>query len=743
MRVLVALLALMVTTASAVGQTARDQHFEGELETRGARASFELRLEAGQIVTLQTNAAGLDTVLALNAPSGQPVAENDDQGDGLLTSRIVHVVRTSGAYTAVVTGFNGATGAFALDVSYGLDVGLSDAARVLREERRSFTERTNEIRLPVTLQADEIFVASTFALTEELDTTLTLRNAAGEVLAQNDDSGDGSLNSQIIYRAPRAGHYEIVASTYGGTGIGDFMLSLAVDPNAVAPFNFASLEGDVIATHEGEISDAHASHQYQVNLAAGQSLLAIAETTSGNLDPVLRVNGPDGLPVALNDDRGDGSLNAAVAFTARVAGVYTVELSRFRQGDSSGGFRLVLSSVEVSVVATLQALLENQVTLSGPEQVVETQDFRVIYTLEGRDASTEVYARSVAETLQTMLIAQERLGFAAPVRDDDGRYRAYVADARGVMGYAKAVQVVFDNPSTAGQRETAAARGVLVIDNDFGSMGKKASPESLMHATVTHEFNHVVQYGYDSEEGLQWLYEASASWVEVATAGADQDATGYVEIDFLAPELCWTTNTSGHNYAQWTLLQSLADEHGAAIVARLWENSVSHDGFETMSQTLAGVGTTIPAALQRWRAQNFARDYDLAPHFGRAVRLAGTIGGDGVWTPRGGVEQLGANYVTLRVDGARTYTLRGDENLELVALGLRRGRIEAFPLGRGGVFDESRFDYAALMVFNRAVPAQPGACESVTYTIDVTPAVRARAAAPAYQFSARHFAPLW
>lgn len=744
MRAFVTLIALVLMTASAAGQASReDRSFTGNLTTRGQRATFTLQLEVGQIVTLTTTAESLDTVLTLNAPGGQRVAENDDEGDGLLTSRIVHVVRSSGAYTAVVTGFNGATGAFALNVSYGLDVGLSDAARIIREERRTIDAQHREVRIPVTLQADDIFVASTFALTEALDTTLTLRSPTGEILAQNDDRGDGSLNSQIIYQAARAGRYEIVASTYGGEGAGDFMLSLAVDPNARAPFNFASIEGTSIARHEGEINDAQSSHQYEVNLQAGQTLLALAETTSGNLDPVLRVNGPDGFPVALNDDRGDGSLNSAVAFTARATGAYSVEVSRFRQGNSSGGFRLALSSVDASAVGAVQALLENQVTLSGPEHVVETTDFRVLYTLEGRDASTEAYARSVADTLQVMLAAQQALGFAAPVRDDDGRYRAYVADARGVMGYAKAVEVVFDNPNTTGARETAAARGALVIDNDFGSMGKKASAESLMHATVTHEFNHVVQYGYDSEEGLQWLYEATSSWVEVATAGADQDATGYVETDFLAPELCWSTNTSGHNYAQWTLLQSLADRHGAGIVARLWENSVAYDGFETMSRTLAGAGTTIPEALQRWRVQNFARDYDLAPHFGRAVRLAGTIGGDGAWTPRGGIEQLGAHYVALRLDGARSFALRGDQNLELIGLGLRNGRIEAFPLGRGGVFDASRFDYAALMVFNHAVPDAPGACQSVRYSLDVAPARAGASTRPAYRFDAAHFAPLW
>ena len=99
MRALIAFFAILLTSASAVAQATHDQHFEGALTTRGARASFTLQLEAGQIVTLQTSAEGLDTVLTLNAPGGQAVAENDDQGDGLLTSRIVYVVPTSGAYT--------------------------------------------------------------------------------------------------------------------------------------------------------------------------------------------------------------------------------------------------------------------------------------------------------------------------------------------------------------------------------------------------------------------------------------------------------------------------------------------------------------------------------------------------------------------------------------------------------------------------------------------------------------------
>ena len=72
----------------------------------------------------------------------------------------------------------------------------------------------------------------------------------------------------------------------------------------------------------------------------------------------------------------------------------------------------------------------------------------MLYTLEGMDASTPEYARSVADTLQEVLDAQRRIGWAMPVRDRDGRYRAFVADARGSMGYTKPVQIVFDNPNT-------------------------------------------------------------------------------------------------------------------------------------------------------------------------------------------------------------------------------------------------------------------------------------------------------
>ena len=467
--------------------------------------------------------------------------------------------------------------------------------------------------------------------------------------------------------------------------------------------------------------------------------MIVADAITDDLDTVLTLNGPDGFPVGMNDDRGDGTLNSAIAYTAALSGTYTLEISRYHGSETSGEYRIVLSAVDASVVDTLQALNENVVTLSGPELTLETEDFIVHYTLDGGDASSAHYAELVGIALQDSYEAQiERMGWSEPLRDDNGRYRAYVAHVDGAMGFTKPVETVFDNPNTPDVRETLAARTAFVIDNDFLGLGKEAPAESLLRATATHEFNHVVQFGYDAEEGLDWLYEATASWIEVATMGSDQDATDYVGTDFDTPHLCWTTQISGHDYAQWTLLQSMADIHGETVVRRLWENSVTLDGFETASATLAEYGTDIPATIQRWRAQNYARAYDLASLFSGSVAVRHTLEETGRWMSKGGLEELGADYLVFDLDGRFQVTLEGEDGLELIGLGRRGDEVVAISLGQDGVFDTTGFSDAALMVFNRTLPAEPGMCSGVGYSIEIASST-GRMAAPAYRFDAPHF----
>ncbi|HUN07128.1 MAG TPA: DUF6055 domain-containing protein [Aggregatilineales bacterium] len=744
------LLCALLGLVPAISAQGDELVLEGELTEDESEVSFEFTLEAGQIVTVSTEAAeDMDTILTLNDPDGEEVARNDDEADGITTSRLIYVAEDSGIFTAVVTGYDeDDLGDFTLRIRFGADFGLSEAAEPLIEQQVTLDATDSSVEIPVDLEAGQIVVISTLALTADLDTLVRLEAEDGTRLAENDDRGDGSLNSQLIFEVLESGPYVVTVTSYDGTGIGDLLLSVALDPQAEPPFNFASIEGTRIAEYSGTLDDDQTSVEYTVELNAGQTLLAVGDATSGDLDTVLSMNDPEGFPVASNDDRGDGTLNSAFAYTAPAAGVYTVVIERFPRSDSSGDFQLVLSSVDAWVVGVLLELLDTTVTLSGPVEIIETANYRLHYTLEGRDATTPEYAQEVADTLEEIYDVQvNQMGWREPVRDDTGLYPAYIADTisdGGALGYAKTVVVTFDNPNSTDIREEQAARAVFVIDNDFADLDKEASASSLMRATITHEFNHIIQFGYDHQEGLAWMFESTASWIETVTVGNDQDATDYVTSDFEVPELCFTTNEQDGYlaYGQWTFLQSLADQYGESVVVRLWENSVPYDGWETLTQTLDSVGTTLPAAIERWRVQNFARAYDLAPFFERTVWLENTITETGAWTFTGaGIQELGANYYALDLSGPHGFSLDGEESLQLVALGVTGDTVEAIPLGSKGIFDGSAYDYAALMVFNTAVPKEPGDCSFTDYEIRVVE-TSGEVPAAAYTFSAEHFEPL-
>ncbi|MEN0653784.1 MULTISPECIES: DVUA0089 family protein [Hyphobacterium] len=741
MRIAIVALFIAFSASCALAQETQSEVLSGEVTASRPQVDFPFELDAGDVVTLTTMSdENFDTILTLTGPNGARLAQNDDMASGeSLQSQIVHVATASGQYTASVTGYGNALGSFELEILHGIDFGLSDDARTIMEGVVTIDSARPTRNFTVDLAEDDIFVASTFALSDSLDTTLALLDADGNTIAQNDDRGDGTLNSHLIFQAPEAGRFQVQLGSWSGQDQGDAILSLAIDPNAEVPFDFSSIEGERIAAYADYLGADPESIEYPVTLTEGQTLYVMADTVEGDLDPVIRLEGPDGFPVALNDDRGDGSLNSAFAYTATEAGTYMLEISRYQGSDTGGQFELVLMSVDASVVETLQALLDNSIQLSGEVQSIRTDDFIVYYTLEGEDASSLEYAQSVAVALQEMLDIQVgRMGWAEPIRDNEGLYRAYVGDAGGSLGFTRPAQMVFDNPNTTDVREMAAARAIFLIENDFAGLGKAASPHSLMRATATHEFAHVIQYAYDAEEGLDWLYESTASWIEVATVGADQDATDYVSSDYDAPERCWTTSESGHNYSQWTLLQSLADVYGEDLIVRIWENTVELDGFETVAAALREEGTTIPDVIERWRAQNLALDYELAPLFNSTVALQRTLSQAGSWNAKGGLEQLGANYFTVDLDGRFTVTLDGESGIEVLALGVRDGEMHVVPLGQSGAIDTAGWDYLGLMVFNANMPEEPGACSGSGYTLDVQPSNAAMARA-AYRFDARHF----
>jgi hypothetical protein len=84
----------------------------------------------------------------------------------------------------------------------------------------------------------------------------------------------------------------------------------------------------------------------------------------------------------------------------------------------------------------------------------------------------------------------------------DGQVDIYLAGlAKDLFGYAT------PDPGERGRSRA----GYLVLDNDYA--GFNGNPVELMQVTLAHEYNHILQYGYDSyQDG--WMFESTATWIE-------------------------------------------------------------------------------------------------------------------------------------------------------------------------------------------------------------------------------------
>lgn len=65
------------------------------------------------------------------------------------------------------------------------------------------------------------------AISEDFDTLVTLMDANGLVVNENDDGPDGSTNSLLFARINESGKYTVRVRSYAGDGAGPFSVKLA------------------------------------------------------------------------------------------------------------------------------------------------------------------------------------------------------------------------------------------------------------------------------------------------------------------------------------------------------------------------------------------------------------------------------------------------------------------------------------------------------------------------------------
>lgn len=148
-------------------------------------------------------------------------------------------------------------------------------------------------------------------------------------------------------------------------------------------------------------------------------------------------------------------------------------------------------------------------------------------------------------------------------RGGEGQVDVYVTNLdRGLFGYA--------TPDFLERGRTRAA--YLVIDNDFKGFG--GSPLELMRATIAHEYNHILQFAYDTFQDL-WMFESTATYMEEKVFPEIDDYLNFLpsfasgSIKPMATESRRDSKVYGS--AVWN--HWLSSRYGDGVVREAWEVS--------------------------------------------------------------------------------------------------------------------------------------------------------------------------
>ncbi|MBI5930914.1 MAG: hypothetical protein HY862_16510 [Chloroflexi bacterium] len=627
----------------------------------------------------------------------------------------------------------------------------------------------------------------------DLDPYLYLGNLDfTEVILEDDDSG-GGINSAIEYVIPADDDYSIYVSAIEGTS-GDYRLLVGLNDPTVLN-GTAQVTGDEIAVlydsaepaeatglarvqdfngtiSGGSAEDASGVYYDLHDLKVGETLYVYVEALSDQLDPYLYVGDIDFNTVYIEDDDGGGNLNSAVEFPIPEDGDYSIlvshiegtegdyhviigldapevlngtaqptgdEIAVLYEGSNSGGNGGAGGNpgIEVEPPTNCDSLAERP-AMSGSEQTYETANFIIHYTFDGQDAITQSYLNEVISALEYVYDTEiNQFGWPAPPPDcgegGDARFDIYLMETikdDGVYGYAQPEAVVGDNPSSA-NGEAYASYGFLVVDNDFSS---DENPLATMRATVAHEFHHIVQFGFDINDSMNWYYEATASWMETQAYPIDEAASVYVPTRFEYTDICLGANSEDGLliYADWLAIDSLAQDYGPEAVQRLWDYVANAEGMAALYGLLEELGTTPQAFIERFAIRNLLLEYSQAPRFERQVYLENAINAPGDWTfGYSGVQELAVDYMELDLQGVYRFT-SGQPNISLVVVGIdtTTDSADVFEVGQDGVVDTSNYTKAYVIVLNTDTYDDPTTCTFTDWTVTVADATGETALAP-------------
>lgn len=174
--------------------------------------------------------------------------------------------------------------------------------------------------------------------------------------------------------------------------------------------------------------------------------------------------------------------------------------------------------------------------------------------------------------------------------------------------------LVGDNPNTLWDDQDAYASCIVLDDNFSFSL----DPEVAMQATVAHEFNHALQFGYGALEGSyvpdDALVEGPATWMEDEVFDDSNDNYYFLWPNFA---MCMGQYTADP-YAYWITFRGMIEQFGTGVAGG--SEQVMQDFWELVSQE-AGSGLAVLNTALSNRGSSLAdafHTYAVAVKFNKA-----------------------------------------------------------------------------------------------------------------------------
>ena len=333
------------------------------------------------------------------------------------------------------------------------------------------------------------------------DPYLRLYDAAGVLIAEDDDSGTG-LDSELRFTPSVTDVYYLSASDYSAALGAYSLLAQVLDdyPNTVETDGVILPNGLATA---GTIENAGDADAFRVDLVAGMSY-RFTVTGSGAValsDPIFELYNDALVQVARNDDAAPGNLFPRADFTATVSGTYYALVYGYQDlvGDYLVRATPLVTDDYSATRATTGRVLVNGPAVTGALEVVGDHDYFRVSLVAGVTYQMRLEGAANNGVDDTFLTLRDHLGNVLVTNDDGGGNRnslivftatrtgfhyldAGAFENRGSGNYQIAVQALDDyagnttttglvavnGPATTGRIEVAGDRDYFKVQLNAG-----------------------------------------------------------------------------------------------------------------------------------------------------------------------------------------------------------------------------------------------------------------------------------